>query len=84
MKNIKFARIFCAAATRKSAYAADPKRKMESEESRICFFTMIKSYLNVSQVYDNVVPALPKFLRGRMERERIGKGKRHLSGNEMA
>lgn len=48
LKNIKFA-------TRKAAYAA--ARKMESEESRIRFFTMIKSYLNVSQVYDNVVAA---------------------------
>lgn len=54
LKNIKFA-------TRKAAYAAEPARerarKMESEESRIRFFTMIKSYLNVSQVYDDVVAA---------------------------
>lgn len=71
LKNIKFA-------TRKAAYAA--ARKMESEESRIRFFTMIKSYLNVSQVYDNVSPALPKFSRGSRER----KGECHLSGNEMA
>lgn len=75
LKNIKFA-------TRKAAYAAEPARarKMESVESRIRFFTMIKSYLNVSQVYDNVSPALPKFSRGSRER----KGECHLSGNEMA
>lgn len=77
LKNIKFA-------TRKAAYVAEPARerarKMESEESRIRFFTMIKSYLNVSQVYDNVSPALPKFSRRSRER----KGECHLSGNEMA
>lgn len=51
---------------------------------RICFFTMIKSYLNVSQVYDNVGCLLsrtlwvPKFLsttrqgkRGKSQRENV-------------
>lgn len=42
---------------------------MESEESRIRFFTMIKSYLNVSQVYDNVSPALPKFSKREQRKE---------------
>lgn len=44
---------------------------MESEESRIRFFTMIKSYLNVSQVYDNVVAARV----AKVFKSRKGKGK---------